>query len=464
MLIERTHSALRGSAGQRVIVAVSGGSDSVALLLLVHRLSGRLGLEIEVGHFDHGTRGEQSTADARFVEELSGRLKLPFWLGRWSPGSGSGFEARARQARYKWLGELALERGATAVLVAHTRDDQAETILHRLVRGTGPRGLRGIPPQRELVPGVLLRRPLLWAGRESLHKFLREQGQEWREDPTNLDLSRTRARIRHVLLPELASAYNPRVVQAIARLARLQASEQRILEAQARRWFRACQVEPASTEMVRLDQGLLAAMSLGRRTRVLRAAWQGLGWPEQGMSAVHWYRLARLVDEEITALTCPSGIQAQSLAGELRLTRIPDQPGEQVAPIQAGFLPVPGTLDLEGRRFEAVLDPESPGDWDEVVDFDHVDLVSGPDGELGALIIRQARAGDRFAPLGLAAGSMALADFFRGRKIDQAERCKVPLVCDANEIIWVAGHRISHRVRQTGQTTRRLGLRWHRLG
>ncbi len=458
-LIERAARSLQGCAGGKLIVAVSGGSDSVALLLLVNQLKQRLALEPEVGHFDHGTRGEQSAADARFVAELSSQLAVPFWLERWAPGSGAGFEARARQARYAWLGRLALERNAGAVLVAHTRDDQAETLFHRLVRGTGPRGLCGIPVRRELTPGVTLGRPLLWASRETLRTFLTEQGQGWREDATNLDLSRTRARIRHVLLPELAASYNPRVIEAIARLAQLQRAERGVLEAQVASLLKRCLLEPPAADQVRLDLARLRKASLNRRVLILRAVWQAQAWPEQGMSARHWIQLARLVDRPHSALVCPAGIEARFLETQLLLQR--PAPGRTVpSPVQAVFLPVPGRVDFGAGQFQAELDPVDLDDWDERIDADRLTLIPGPDGANGGLMVRPPHVGDRFDPLGVEVGSMALADFFRGRKIARQARPAVPIVCDAGGIVWVAGQRISQRARCTPVTRRRLGLRW----
>ena len=130
-------------AGTAWVVAVSGGSDSVGLLRVLHALAPELGLTLSVAHLDHGARGEASRADAAFVEDLAGSLGLPFDLGRWQPTRAGHFEADARRARYDWLLATARARGATAVAVGHTLDDQAETILHRIVRGTGLRGLVG---------------------------------------------------------------------------------------------------------------------------------------------------------------------------------------------------------------------------------------------------------------------------------------------------------------------------------
>src|SRR5262245_10919861 len=202
---------LADGLGPGVVVAVSGGGDSVALLRVLHQLAMEFALQLAVAHLNHGVRGEEAEEDARFVAELAGRLDLPFDLGCWSPTRSAHFESEARRARYAWLVEVAKARGASAVAVGHTRDDQAETILHRILRGTGLRGLAGIPSRRPLADSVTLIRPLLDASRAELRDYLASLGQTYRDDATNADLSRTRSRLRHDLMPKLATEYNPRV-------------------------------------------------------------------------------------------------------------------------------------------------------------------------------------------------------------------------------------------------------------
>ena len=203
------------------VVAVSGGGDSVALLRGLHPFAGECGVRLTVAHLDHGARGDASVTDARFVAELAETLGIPFDLGHWRPSRPGHFEADARRARYEWLATVARERGASAVAVGHTRDDQAETILHRILRGTGPMGLAGIRPSRRLADGIALIRPILGATRLELRAYLDAIDQAYRDDPTNLDVRRTRARVRHDLLPKLAEDYNPRVAEALVRLGRL---------------------------------------------------------------------------------------------------------------------------------------------------------------------------------------------------------------------------------------------------
>ncbi len=216
--------------GRSWLVAVSGGSDSVGLLRLLHRSGEPLGLRLSVAHLDHGVRGAEARADAEFVGALASSLGLPFYLGTWQPTRAAHFEADARQARYDWLAEIAKGPAAADVIATgHTRDDQAETILHRILRGTGMRGLSGIPTHRVLCsrPPLRLVRPLLGVSRGEIRDYLGSMNQVFCEDMSNADQSRTRARIRQDLLPKLAAEYNPEIVDALVRLGSLASSLER---------------------------------------------------------------------------------------------------------------------------------------------------------------------------------------------------------------------------------------------
>ncbi|MGP0070237.1 MAG: tRNA lysidine(34) synthetase TilS [Isosphaeraceae bacterium] len=438
--------------GDTWVVGVSGGGDSVGLLRVLHQLAPAAGLRLWVAHLDHGVRGEASRADAAFVAELAESLGLPFDLGQWRPIRTGHFESEARRARYEWLAEIARARNAQVVAVGHTRDDQAETILHRIVRGTGPRGLIGIPTRRVLAtePPISLVRPLLEVSRRDLRAYLEGLGQPCREDESNADLSRTRARIRHDLMPKLAAEYNPKLVDALVRLGELTAASHHTIEADAREMAKAA-IITQSADCVVLKPGLLSAAPAFLRAEVLRRIWRIAGWPEGGMSARRWQRMAALARaREVPRVAIGAGVTMATESYFLVLRR--SQPASTVAPpIQPIALTVPGSASVPwaGCRVEAT----SPGDgsFDESVDFDQVALP---------LSIRAPLLGDRFEPLGMGGRSMPLADFFRGRHVPPERRSDIPLVCDQVGIIWVVGHRIADRVKVTGKTRNRLGLRW----
>ena len=278
------------------VAAVSGGGDSVGLLRLLNQIALSVDIRLSVAHLDHGARGEASRADAEFVAEMAASLRLPFDLGRWEPVRAAHFEADARRARYEWLIEIARDRGADVVAVGHTRDDQVETILHRILRGTGIHGLSGIPRSRILAtnPKVNLVRPLLAVSRRAIREYLSGLGQAYREDPTNTDLTRTRSRIRQDLLPKLAAEYNPRIADALVRLGEHAVLSQRAIEADALAIERATIIRFEENRVV-LKHAFLSSIPDFLRIEVLRRVWRRAGWPEGGMSARRWRRLAALI-------------------------------------------------------------------------------------------------------------------------------------------------------------------------
>jgi tRNA(Ile)-lysidine synthase len=437
--------------GRRWVVAVSGGGDSVALLRVLHAMAPRHGLELSVAHLDHGTRGDASRADAAFVADLAATLGLPFDLGRWSPGRPGHFEADARLARYSWLLDTAKARGASAVAVGHTSDDQAETVLHRVVRGTGLRGLRGIPARRPLGVGVLLVRPLLSTSRGDLRAYLSSLNQPFREDATNADTRRTRARIRHDLLPKLAAEYNPAVADALNRLARLASASYRAFEERLAELEQLAVAGPSDPDTVSLDREVLLGLSPLIRIEVIRLAWRRAGWPEVAMSSKRWRRLSSIVRRTLPGpIDVGSGVVAEPGPARLTLRRVVGSP-DQLSPsaIPAVELPVPGSAPWRTGRVFVTLDPSAPRD--ESVDLDRLHPP---------LRLRSPMPGDRFDPLGMPDRSQPLNDFFRGRKVDHPRRALTPLVCDALGIVWVVGHRIADRVKLTECTTRAAGLSW----
>lgn len=213
----QTEGLLR--AGQRVGVAVSGGGDSVALLMLLAELRAKLGIVLSAVHFNHKIRGKASDADEKFVAALAEKLGVTLHVGQADVAAEAkrektNLEDTARRARYGFFERLAQQGVVDIVATAHTMDDQAETVLARILRGTGIPGLAGIHP----VAGKVVR-PLLDFRREELRDFLRARKQKWREDATNRDVTRVRARIRKKLLPWLAMQFNPAVVEHLAALA-----------------------------------------------------------------------------------------------------------------------------------------------------------------------------------------------------------------------------------------------------
>ncbi|REJ86600.1 MAG: tRNA lysidine(34) synthetase TilS [Planctomycetota bacterium] len=311
--------------GHRLLVGVSGGGDSVALLHGLSRVRESLRLELYAAHLDHGLRGEDSTADAEWVREFCAEIGVPCTVERRdvqqaAHDSGLGIEEAARNERYRFLEECALCKECSHICVGHTRDDNVETILHHIVRGTGLAGLAGVPATRTLPTGVTIARPLLRCSRDLLESYLKGANLSWRHDATNRDESFTRNRIRQTLLPLLRESFNPAVDAALLRLAAQAGEAQQSMRYVVDLTSRAVLVD-AAAECVRVDCGPLTSAPADFVREVLRAIWKDLDWPRGGMHRSHWDALRALACDGGPGVSLPGSIQASRRANLLILER-----------------------------------------------------------------------------------------------------------------------------------------------
>ncbi|MEX1096103.1 MAG: tRNA lysidine(34) synthetase TilS [Planctomycetales bacterium] len=296
------------------LLAVSGGADSVALLRAAVEIAPALDLRLHVGHLDHGLRGEASAADARWIGDLAARLGVPATIEREDVAARaneakSGIEETARRLRYVFLEQAARAAGCAFVATAHTADDQAETVLHHVLRGTGLAGLRGMRPARPLGEGLTLVRPTLAVSRRDVEQYLRDLGQDWREDETNVDPRFTRNRLRQELLPLLERDYNPQVRDALLKLGRQAEDAQAIVEAAAAELLRGALLD-RTAEAARLDCRVLSGGPRHLVRECFALLWREAGWPRQGMRFEDWDRLAEVAESGGT-LSLPGGIEAR---------------------------------------------------------------------------------------------------------------------------------------------------------
>jgi tRNA(Ile)-lysidine synthase len=300
-----------------LVVAVSGGADSVALLRILDRLR-RPESQLWVAHFHHGLRGAAADADEQFVARLAAHLNLGYRVGGAPAGlanAGDGLEAAARRARYAFLTDAAEQLSARYLAIAHTADDQAETILHRVLRGTGPAGLAGMPRVRTLSGAVSLIRPLLAIRRQELRDYLEAVGQDWREDATNARTDATRNWIRHEMLPAAAERVNPGVVDALVRLGSLAGEMQSLLAPLADALLErgTCRL-PGSVFAIQCD--VLSGQPRYLVREAIKLAWRREGWPEQAMGLAEWEALADLAQDAAAA-----GSQQRDFPGGIRVRR-----------------------------------------------------------------------------------------------------------------------------------------------
>lgn len=309
----------------RLLVAVSGGADSVALLCGLTRNSDLCPIEIVAAHLDHQLRGKDSTEDAAWVRRLCWSLKVPLSEHRLSrPRLGAdadtAIEETARNARYQFLAESAREQNCHWVLVAHTADDQAETVLHHVIRGSGIDGLRGIPRTRPLTEGITIARPLLDLRRADIEAWLRHIHQDWRTDATNRDTKLTRNRIRHELLPLLREHDNPQVDAALSRLAQQATELQAVIEPLTDRLLTEVCLS-SEPDVVRIEAAKLAEAPRHLVREVLRRVWRDQQWSLGGIGFDHWNAAADIALGNVTAIDLPGGVHAARRGSLLTLTR-----------------------------------------------------------------------------------------------------------------------------------------------
>ena len=449
----------------RVVVGVSGGLDSVVLLDVLAALAGAdgRGYGLMVAHLDHALR-DGAEADAAFAAELAASHHLPCTVQRRDVAAvaaetGQSIETAARMVRYEFLGGLARTFGADCVAVAHHADDNVETVLHRLLRGTHLRGLAGMPIRRPMAGGPIdLVRPLLPCRRDEIRTYAERRRLHWREDKTNHDTRHRRNFIRHELLPLLRGRLNPRVDEALMRLAGSAGDVEDHLARLGAETFSHARVADGPPGGVAMD-----ARSLGQHphivvTYAMRVALETLGAPLAAVTAEHLRQLATLaIVSESPAVALPSGLAARRCGDRIVIAPADTTDAGPVA--DAIELTCPGTTRLpDGSTVTAVIGPldrrefaahcRQPIAGAEYLD---ADAVTGP------LVCRPRRDGDAFRPLG-ASGRQSVGDFLTNAKVPRENRRRIRCICDAAGVVYVAPLRIDERVKITDASRRAIRL------
>lgn len=437
--------------GSRVIVAVSGGPDSMALLAILNRLRRQHALTLMVAHVNHQLRRQEAERDEAFVERQAGLLGLPFYRSRvdvksFQQTTGLSPQHAARQLRYAFFQTLRQAVDATHVALGHTSDDQAETLLIRLLRGAGPGGLAGIPPKRH--PFV---RPLITSCRDDIMAFLEAASVPWLVDRSNTQRTYLRNQLRLELLPVLKQ-YNPRIVTRLNELAGMIQADNDVLEKQVEhvsqqvlRWLSPGRV------VVRCARYQSAPLALQRR--LLRRLVNDLHPQPEMVGFRHIEALRQFILSHVVGkrLTLPGGIMAEHQACEVFMWH----PQQATLPSGGYLLSRPGVVCIPMLNLRLWADHAVP----RPTILESADDCAYLDGERidGPLVIRFFQPGDRFHPMG-APGRKKLKDFFIDHKIPRAQRPYVPLVVSGREIVWVVGHRIAeaYKVRPDTQSVLRL--------
>ena len=445
------------SPGDRVVVGVSGGPDSVTLLHILKKLAPQLKISLSIAHLNHRFRGRDSDRDAEYVQELAKRLNLPVIVeSRDVPAfikeEGLSPEDGARRARYDFFARVAKQIKADKIALGHNADDQAETVLMRLLRGSGREGLSGIPPVRDLEvqsQKIQIIRPLIETTREEIKKYLKENRIKSRLDVSNIEPIYLRNRIRLKLLPLLAK-YNPNIKSVLVRTAQLLREEDRYLEGIVNRHLKQM-IKRRGEEKITLDIIKLSSLPSPIQRRLLR---ESLGLIKGNKLDINLAHIDNILD-----LLKARGRASLDLPGNILVTKeyrrlsIGFKKEKKVFSFNY-FLKVPGITKIPelGLSFRAKILKGKPRALNEgpkkKAYFDY-ERMKAP------LSLRNREEGDRFQPLGMR-GSKKLKDFFMDEKIPLKERERTPLLLSGKEIIWVVGQRISDKAKVTNKTKKVL--------
>jgi tRNA(Ile)-lysidine synthase len=459
----RTHELV--SRGDRVVVAVSGGADSVSLLNILHNIRIDIGIELHVAHLDHGLRGEASRADAQFVSTRASELNLPTTIeerdvATYRKQNHLSLEEAAREVRYQFLEEVVRRAGGSSVAVAHTLDDHVETVILHLLRGSGLTGLMGLKAKSQLsykrVGPLNLIRPLLCLSRDDVEKYCDDLKLEYQTDGTNESLSFTRNRIRHKLLPQLREDFNPRVNEAFTRLSKLASDDIEFMNLEAIK---------ATTLIVRfegdrfsIDRSMFRCLHPAMKRAVLRQLLSSALGGLKDIEAIHIEDMLNLAEGETgRSIDLPAGVKFNSGYKELTLG-----PGTEMIPIPhldaEHSLNIPGITEIPGWRITASVtegesefaQPNSENTFVQSFDLG----VAGT-----SLTVRPRKTGDRFHPLGMVT-EKSIKDFFIDARVPRSRRSRVPIVVNPCQTLWVVGYRIDERAKVNGSTRNVLKLKF----
>ena len=471
------------SRQQKVVVAVSGGPDSVCLLHIMVELQEELDMKLHVAHLNHQLRGAESEADAHYVSNLARQLGIPATIEQrdvksYQARQHLSLEEAAREVRYAFLAQVAGSIGAGRIAVGHTIDDHIETILLHLIRGTGTRGLRGLLPSnrwQSAGDSLTVIRPLLPVSRDETVSYCRHHQLIPRLDTSNLSLSLLRNRIRHQLLPLLKS-YNPRVAEALLRTARIAADDLSFLDKEIGR-LRPEIIQKQGNTII-LDRERFDGLPHALKQNLLRASIEELLGSLKDIEACH-------IEQVMDALNKPAGKRLtlpMGLTFAIEYNRyLLGQDLVALCPfprLEAEFtLKIPGETHLPGWHLEAtIINPkdESGGGEAPLINLSSPLTGEGDKGdglprsliayfdldEAGdRLVVRSRQPGDSFQPLGMAQPKK-LGEFMIDAKIPQAWRQRIPVVCSPAQILWVVGWRIDDRVKVTKNTEQVLCLKF----
>ncbi len=435
--------------GDKVLVAVSGGADSLALLYLLEQFSQELGYELFVGHLNHLTRGKESDKDASFVENEASKLSLPVFVDKIDVKKStlkSSFQESARILRYQFLEDVLLSVKGNKIAFGHTADDRVETVLMNLFRGTGLRGLAGIPEAR----GHVIR-PLLNCTRSEIEGFLDEQNLIYRTDSSNNETKYRRNKIRHEVIPFLKT-FNPEISENLLSLAEIARGEEQWMSENTRELY--SQLVTPENEDLCFEINEFEMQPLAMKRRLIRETFYQLNGSLRGITALHVQQVLGLFASARVGcwLKFPGSVRVDCRYGTVCFSKSDDLVSTEIDK-KTKRLEIPGVTSLEevGIQFQVrLLEPPMPKPGNQKQAF----LDFEKTGE--NIQIRFFQPGDRFVPLGMR-GHKKVKSYFIDQKVPREERSLIPILTNTHDdIIWVYGERISDSFRVTENTKKVL--------
>ena len=462
--------------GETVIVAVSGGADSLALLYGLHALRTQLNCQLHVAHLNHCLRSD-ADVDAAFVQQHATHLELPCTIRRaevpllmkqWKLS----VEASARRARYQFYEDVCTQIRATKVALGHQRDDTAETVLMNLIRGSGTTGLKGIGPVRD----VKFIRPLAGFTRQQIEVFLTSMGLVPRQDSTNADTRYLRNRIRHELIPLLETDYNPNIKAGLSRTADVLGTESEYLDTVTQEAFEACRIQdlnevetPIKSGSIVLDIAKLQQYHIAVQRRVLRQCFSEMLGYTDDLYFTHCEAMLNLIegDSPNAILALPNGLRFrrsyQCLIFEISTGAIETESFAYplAAPGKAFITALNAEIIAELGDIRSREAPEFPdGKFEAVFDYEKLKgAFANLASETLSLTIRNRQQGDRFQPHGMR-GTKKIKDFLIDAKVPRYERDRIPLLVCGGEILWIVGYTTSEPFKIQPGTQQYLYLRY----
>jgi len=442
-----------------LVVAVSGGPDSACLLKILSEISPRLGIRLHGAHLNHRLRGEEADADAAYVAELCEKLKVPCTIASedvtaFKHANQMTLEEAAREVRYGFLAEVARAQGAVSIVVGHTSNDHVETIMLHLLRGSGTAGLGGLKPassRRLSGKDYSIIRPLWEISHEETEAYCQQHHLQPRHDSTNLSLSPLRNRIRLELLPKLKN-YNPAITEALKRTAKIAEEDISFIKKEAVKAYR--QTAAAAPQSVTLDKNKFLSLHVAIQRQVLRMAIKNVLGSLKDIEARHIEELMKNLNNQAGKKIClPQGLLF-TVEYDKYLLSYDAAALSPFPPLESETaLNIPGETSVSGWKVTAeIISKESylPPEGSLTACFD-LEKTSRQ------LTVRSRQNGDRFFPLGMNQ-MKKLNRFMIDKKIPQAHRGNIPLICSPEGIIWVASYRTDERFKVTSATTQVLRL------